>query len=78
MPLQLLGYLGKALDFLGGGKANEPWMNDEQAFEERFGFPYEEFASRVSELDQAHNDLYEKTLEVNPEAAVTWVFWLTS
>lgn len=56
-------------------KPVEPWAADEGAFYEHFGYLYPDFAELVSALDQANNQLYEKTLEVNPEAAVAWVLW---
>jgi hypothetical protein len=54
-----------------------PWASSPEAFESYFQVNYEEFAQLVDNLDQARADLYEKTLEVNPEAAVTWVFWVS-
>jgi hypothetical protein len=76
--MEFLDSLKKAWRFFGGGGVNEPWATDEAAFEEHFGTSYEDFEERVASLDQAHTQLYEKTLEVNPEAAVVWVYFLTS
>jgi len=53
----------------------EDWAEDELAFEDHFDVPYHEYADKVSGLERADFDLYEKTLQVNPEAAVLWVIW---
>jgi hypothetical protein len=74
--MQILEALRVAWHLVSGGEVDEPWANDEQAFEEHFGRSYEEFERLIGALDQANSQLYEKTLEVNPEAAVTWVFFL--
>lgn len=75
--MEFLDGLRRAWSFFGGGPVDEAWATDEIAFEEHFGQSYDEFEARVASLDQAHTALYEKTLEVNPEAAITWVFFIT-
>ncbi len=54
----------------------EPWARDESSFADHFGVEYEEFAEMVGQLDFAHREMYDATLKVNPEAAVTWVVFL--
>jgi hypothetical protein len=76
--MEFLDSLRAAWKFFGGSHVDEPWATDEAAFEEHFGASYEDFEARVASLDQAHTQLYERTLEVNPEAAITWVFFTTS
>lgn len=78
--MEFLDSLRKALKFFGGGSGHvkEAWASDEAAFEDHFHASYGDFQDRLSMLDSANTQLYEKTLEVNPEAAVTWVFFVTS
>jgi hypothetical protein len=54
------------------------WLMDEEAFHDHFGRTYVEFAGLLAELDQAHETSYEKTASVNPEAAITWVFFISA
>ena len=75
--MEFLDSLRKAWRFFGGDHVDEAWATDEVAFEEHFGASYEAFEEKVASLDQAHATLYERTLEVNPEAAITWVFFVT-
>ena len=75
--MQILDALKAAWSLIKGGGVDEPWAGDEQAFEEHFGRTYEEFEQLLSELDQGNSQLYEKTLEINPEAAVVWVFFIS-
>lgn len=74
----LLDALRSAWDFVSGDKTEvlEDWAEDEGAFEDHFGISYESFNEKLHTLDRARFDLYEKTLKVNPEAAVIWVFHL--
>ena len=76
----LLEALRSAWDMVSGNKTDvlEAWAEDEHAFEEHFGVPYVEFDERLKMLDRAQFELYEKTLKVNPEAAVGWIFFVTS
>lgn len=76
--MQILDALKAAWSIFGGRTVAEAWATSEAAFEEHFEAPYEEFEARVSQLDQAHSALYEQTLEINPEAAICWVFFITS
>ena len=76
--MQLLDALRTAWGILGGSSVKEAWATDEGAFEEHFETSYQEFEGRLHGLDQAHSALYEQTLEVNPEAAICWVFFITS
>lgn len=76
--MEFLSGLRNAWKFFGGGTVDEAWATDEVAFEEHFGASYESFEERVAALDQGNAQLYEQTLEVNPEAAITWVFFITS
>lgn len=59
-----------------GGRHEEPWATDEEAFGDHFGINYSDYADMVAGLDQAHVELYEKTMEINPEAAVAWVVFI--
>jgi hypothetical protein len=74
----LLEALRSAWDLVAGNKTEvlEAWAEDELVFEEHFGVPYEEFDEKLHMLDRGQFELYEKTLKINPEAAVTWVFFL--
>lgn len=74
--MALLEMLQKAWRLVGNDDVAEPWATDEDAFEDHFGFEYEAFAEAVGSLDRAQHDLYEKTIDVNPEAAVTWVVFI--
>jgi len=74
----MLDALRKALAFLGRSEVEEPWAQDEQSFEEHFGRSFQEFEERMTYLDRARGELYERTVEVNPEAAIAWVFFVTS
>lgn len=77
--MALLEMLSKAWRLVGSNDEHaEPWANDEEAFENHFGVDYEGFAEAVRQLDRAQHDLYEKTLEVNPEAAVAWIVFISS
>lgn len=76
--MDFLDSLRAAWKFFGGNQVNELWATNEDAFEEHFSASYEEFETRLASLDQGRAQLYEKTLEVNPEAAITWVFFTTS
>lgn len=61
----------------GHGDHVEPWAESDEQFYEHFNVTFEEFEERLHSLDQAHLELYEKTFKVNPEAAVTWIFWIS-
>ena len=76
--MEFLDSLRKALKFFKGGHIEEGWATNEAAFEEHFHVSYADFQERVASLDFARTQLYEKTLEVNPEAAITWIFFVTS
>ena len=52
---------------------DEPWARDEIMFEQHFGAPYEEFATKVTLLGSDQHVRYEATIKVNPEAAIVWV-----
>jgi hypothetical protein len=67
--VDLLGALHQALS----SETGPDWLSDEDAFCRHFGVPYEDFAEVASCLDQGQRDLLDRTLEVNPEAAVLWV-----
>jgi len=49
------------------------WEKDENAFLTHFGVPFEEYALIVSHMTDEQRNLLEKTIAVNPEAAVLWV-----
>jgi hypothetical protein len=66
----LQGILGL---FAGHEEAQEPWAQDEELFAEHFGATFEEFADKLAMLSVDQQRRYEKTIEVNPEAAVLWV-----
>ncbi len=73
----MLDILKKAWSLLRVRTGNEPvWASDEVAFESHFNIPYEEFCVRVSCLDQGNAELYHRTMEVNPEAAVIWAYFV--
>ncbi len=75
--MPLLDILKKGWEVFGrGDPPAELWATDEDEFENHFGRSYEEFSERLTGLDRAHTELYEKTMEINPEAAVVWVFFL--
>ncbi len=74
--MEFLDTLRGALRYLRGGEV-EAWAESEENFEEHFGRSYEEFVEILLHLDQAHSQLYESTKTVNPEAAVTWVFFIS-
>ena len=76
--MEVLDALRTAWELLGGGGREEPWAVDEQAFAEHFGIDYEVFANALARLDLAHRDMYEKTMRVNPEAAVTWAIFVAT
>jgi hypothetical protein len=75
--MDLIGALGtfeKVLDLFAGSPApHEPWAASEEAFGQHFGDSYEDFMALVGCLSPEQASLLEKTLEVNPEAAVLWV-----
>jgi hypothetical protein len=74
----VLGALKAAWELLAGREVVEhvePWAEDELSFEDHFDVPYHEFSDHVSQLSRADFELYEKTLQVNPEAAVLWVLF---
>lgn len=49
------------------------WTTDERAFFRHFGVSLEDYATVIELLSPEQVSLYEKTLAVNPEAAVLWV-----
>jgi hypothetical protein len=51
----------------------QDWEKDESAFLTHFGAPFDEYALIVSHMSDDQRALLEKTLAVNPEAAVLWV-----
>lgn len=73
----IFGLIGKTIGLFKSGGPQEPWMENEEAFQAHFGQSYEDFAIILANLDQAHNELYEKTVKVNPEAAVVWAFYIS-
>lgn len=62
--------------FAGHSEAQEPWAQDEVLFADHFGASIEEFAEKLALLNVDQQRRYEKTLEVNPEAAVLWVIMM--
>ena len=74
--MKLLEGLRRAIEFLEGETA-EAWATDEDTFEDHFQIPYEEFGERLSLLDLKNSQIYQRTLEANPEAAVLWVLFVT-
>lgn len=74
----LLDALRSAWDFVAGNETDvvEDWAEDEAAFEEHFQVTYADFDEKLHMLDRSQFELYEKTLKINPEAAVVWVFFL--
>ena len=76
----MLDVLKKAWELVTGETGDEPvepWATDEDAFADHFGATYDNFVARVDLLNRSDHELYEKTFRVNPEAAVTWIFFLT-
>jgi hypothetical protein len=76
----MLDTLKKAWELVAGDTSDELvelWATDEDAFADHFGATYQTFVERVDTISRADHELYEKTFKVNPEAAVTWVFFLT-
>lgn len=74
----MLELVRRAWDLLSNrGEEHMPsWASDERAFEDHFGFSYDDYAKIVENLDQAHSKLYDETFKVNPEAAVIWAIHL--
>jgi hypothetical protein len=70
LATSLAGLFGRGPD------AEEPWAQDEMLFEEHFDTPYEVFTEKLFHLSADQQKRYQKTLEVNPEAAVLWVCML--
>jgi len=75
--MNLLGSIQNAL-FGPSHGSKEPWETDEIAFEHHFGHSFVEFLELVSHLNSKQLEQYNKTLEVNPEAAVLWVLSMES
>jgi hypothetical protein len=76
--LDLLGIL-KAADHareiahIVGGDPPPDWATSEEAFLRHFGVIVEEYRDVVSCLSPEQAQLLERTLAVNPEAAVIWI-----
>jgi len=51
----------------------QPWEHDEVSFHRHFGVPFEEYALVVEHMTPKQLSLLQRTLDVNPEAAVLWV-----
>lgn len=74
----MLNLLRGAWDLFSGKEhSDEPWATDEEAFSNHFGVDYDDYADMVDGLDRAHSQLYEDTMKINPEAAVTWVVFIS-
>jgi hypothetical protein len=50
-----------------------PWLSDEASFFKHFGVEYPAYVEFLALLSPDQLDLYERTMQVNPEAAVLWV-----
>jgi hypothetical protein len=73
--MQLIGSIRKAMVklFESSHGSQEPWETDELEFERHFGCPYEEFLLVLGHLSKDQYQLFERTVAVNPEAAVLWI-----
>ena len=58
---------------LVGGIPDAPWLHDEAEFLRHFGASYADYAEVVNRLTRSQAVTLERTLAVNPEAAVLWV-----
>jgi len=54
-------------------KENPPWLKSEEGFLLHFGCEFEEFNEVYNILSESQKQLFNKTVAVNPEAAVLWV-----
>jgi hypothetical protein len=71
--LKAAHHLGEAARELSQSSPPHPWETDEDAFLQHFGVPYEDFLEIAALLSTEQRELLQKTLEVNPEAAVLWI-----
>lgn len=76
--MDLLGILEAAghareIAHLVGGNPPPDWATSEDAFLRHFGVLVEEYRDVVSHLSPEQASLLERTLAVNPEAAVLWI-----
>lgn len=76
--MDLLGILEAAghareITHIMGGNPPPDWATSEEAFLRHFGVPVEEYHDVVKCLSPEQAELLERTLAVNPEAAVLWI-----
>ncbi len=75
--MDLLGTLGAIRDVRDIARRVStplpPWATDELAFERHFGVPFAAYHEVTQHLLPEQMDLLERTIDVNPEAAVLWI-----
>lgn len=65
--------LGEIAHDLASPELQAPWLTDERAFEKHFGFTCDQLMAILNYLSPEQLALYDRTLMVNPEAAVLWI-----
>jgi hypothetical protein len=69
-----LGAVKEILTSFGGTPdSGEPWAADEASFERHFGATYTFFREVLEHLSPEQEERFEKTMQINPEAAVLWI-----
>ncbi|HVP24127.1 MAG TPA: hypothetical protein VMS77_09485 [Conexivisphaerales archaeon] len=65
--------IGEAAKIFTPAELQATWITDKESFFRHFGVSPEAYAHVLELLSPEQLDLYERTLAVNPEAAVLWV-----
>lgn len=69
-----LSTVHKAIEtFTSGSGSGESWATNEEAFEQHFGASYAYFTEILGHLSPEQNLRFERTMQVNPEAAILWI-----
>jgi predicted RNA-binding protein (virulence factor B family) len=69
-----LSTVHKALEALTSNQSSgESWASSEEAFEQHFGASYAYFKEILGHLSPEQNLRFERTLQINPEAAILWI-----
>lgn len=69
---EAVGHAREALRLVREGPPPE-WVTSEVAFQRHFGATLEEYQEIAARLDPGQTELLDRTLAVNPEAAILWV-----